>query len=197
MDLYSSSAGWAGCSQSDDRRRCRTLSRALGTWHYLQRLPPECARPWQQRSSQQDSGLTLSCLVQPQSDDVRSGCYRRRLDEKLVDIAPPPVLSGLKTPNQRMACRVEVFRRVLPLRLIAAANVAAGQTHSKMDPLHSHLQTFFASIRSPWIYIPNLVEVCALCVSHLSFLSSMRKLRHVARQRQVEELRDSCLNCGS
>jgi hypothetical protein len=56
---------------------------------------------------------------------------------------------------------VEMFRRVLAARRIAAANVAANQTHPQMNPRPSQFQTLFTAVggRLDRAY---LVEMCAV-----------------------------------
>ncbi len=57
---------------------------------------------------------------------------------------------------------VEVGRRMLPKRLVAASNVTTTQTQTKVNPLHPHLEAFLASLRSSRLYGPNEIEMSAL-----------------------------------
>jgi hypothetical protein len=45
-----------------------------------------------------------------------------------------------------MLCRVKMFGRMLIFGRIAAANMAARQAETQVDPGVSHLETFFAAI---------------------------------------------------
>ena len=60
-----------------------------------------------------------------------------------------------------MAARVEVFRCVFPDGVVAAADMSAAHTQAEVDPLHSKLETFFATLGSPRLYVMNLIEVTA------------------------------------
>lgn len=54
-----------------------------------------------------------------------------------------------------------MLRGVLILGLIAAADVTAFHAESEMHPSVACLETFFASVRSAWFYVLDLIEVCA------------------------------------
>ena len=54
-------------------------------------------------------------------------------------------------------------------RLIAAADVAAGQTQAKVHPFSTDLEAFLAAIGSAWIYILYLAKVRA-ALRHASSL---------------------------
>ena len=58
----------------------------------------------------------------------------RRFHHHFVDVAVDPVFARLDRLNERVTCLVIVFRRVLVLRLIAAADLAAGQAGAQVDP---------------------------------------------------------------
>jgi hypothetical protein len=64
----------------------------------------------------------------------------------LVDITPDPAFTGLDGANQRVLCATEVLGRVLILRRIAAADVAARQTQAEMNPCISRLAALFANM---------------------------------------------------
>src|SRR4051795_886313 len=68
-----------------------------------------------------------------------------RLHHHLVDVAPEPVLARLDGLDDGVAGGMEVLRRVLVLRGIAAADLAAGETQPQMDPGVAHLQALFAA----------------------------------------------------
>ncbi len=64
-------------------------------------------------------------------------CFNH-LDERLVDIAPTPVLPRLKGFYNRVAGSVEVFSGVLVLRGVAATDVSTAQAFAQMYPPISH-----------------------------------------------------------
>src|SRR5438552_2693772 len=71
------------------------------------------------------------------TSDPRSERYRRHsreLHSDLVDIAPAPVLAGLERGDDRMLRRMVVLGRVLVLRVVATADVAAGPAQAKVHP---------------------------------------------------------------
>src|SRR5678810_443876 len=79
--------------------------------------------------------------------DSLSVSPRSRLHEKLVDITPRPILIGLEASHQWMTARMKVLRRVFADRVIATADVATGETKTKMHPIHSHLEALLATLR--------------------------------------------------
>src|SRR5436309_12069091 len=56
------------------------------------------------------------------------------LQKHLVHIAPRPVIPRLDRPHDRVLAPVEMLGRVLVLRRVAAADVAAGEAEPEMDP---------------------------------------------------------------
>ena len=52
-----------------------------------------------------------------------------------MNVAPAPVLAAFEGGNQRMTGRIEVLQSVRVLRILAASDVAAGQTYAKLMPL--------------------------------------------------------------
>ena len=73
-----------------------------------------------------------------------------------------------------MSHGMEVLRRVLVLRLIAAADVPAGEAESEMNPGVAHLQAFLTSVRRAWRDGFEIFEVCALCW-HKSVINVIRE----------------------
>jgi hypothetical protein len=63
----------------------------------------------------------------------------------LVHVAPAPVLSRLKGPDDGVTYGVIMLRRMFVLRRVAASNVAANHAKAQVDPYIAHLQAFFAS----------------------------------------------------
>jgi hypothetical protein len=74
-------------------------------------------------------------------------------DLDLIHVAPPPVLVGLEGLHDRVLGRVEVPRRVMVGRRIAAADVAAGQTKPQVDPPIAGAKTLLAPARRPGLHI--------------------------------------------
>src|SRR5690349_3880369 len=72
---------------------------------------------------------------------------RRRFHEQLVDVAPSPVLAALEAANHWMVCLMVMLRRVRVRRVVAATDMAAGETEPQMDPAAAGLQTFFTALR--------------------------------------------------
>jgi hypothetical protein len=87
---------------------------------------------------------------------------RRRFDEQLVDVAPRPILTRLEAANERVLRLIKVLGRVLPDRIVAAANVTAGQTESKVNPPRAGREAFLASLRRAGRDVVDLGEVGAL-----------------------------------
>ncbi len=56
---------------------------------------------------------------------------------------------------------MKVLRRVFADRVVATANMPAGETKTQMHPVHPHLETLFASFGRAWIDIANRIEVAA------------------------------------
>jgi hypothetical protein len=100
-----------------------------------------------------------------------SVCRWRRLDKKVVHIAPAPVFPRLVTLDYRVIARVKVLRCVLALGLVAAADVSTGKAHPEMHPARSHFQALLAPVRRPGIDVLNLVEMRALYTGHFLPLS--------------------------
>jgi len=67
-------------------------------------------------------------------------------DHHLVDVAPLPVLARLQGLHDWMLAFLEVLGRVLVLRAVAAADVAAGEAHAQLDPAIALLQAFRAAL---------------------------------------------------
>ena len=61
-----------------------------------------------------------------------------------------------------MLCLVEMLGRVLPDRVVTAANMAAGKTEPQVHPAHTGGQTFLTALRCAWGDVTNLREVRAL-----------------------------------
>ena len=57
---------------------------------------------------------------------------------------------------------MKVFGCVLVFGGVAAADVAALQTKTKVNPIVAHFQAFLTALRRPWSDIADLIEVSAL-----------------------------------
>ena len=77
-----------------------------------------------------------------------------------MNVAPAPGLAAFVGCNQRMTGRVEVLQGVRVLRILAAPDMAAGETYAKLVPLHSKRETLLAAARAGR-YLPNLTYVFA------------------------------------
>jgi hypothetical protein len=80
----------------------------------------------------------------------RVRCCRRigrslELHHHLVDEAPAPVFSRFERSHDRMPCRPKVFRCMLVLRIVAAADMAAGSAEAKMHPSVAGGETLFTA----------------------------------------------------
>ena len=77
-----------------------------------------------------------------------------------MDIAPAPSLAAIKGCNQRMTGRVEMLQRVRMDRILAASDVAAGETYAELVPRHAKRETFLATARARR-YLSNLTHMFA------------------------------------
>jgi hypothetical protein len=66
-------------------------------------------------------------------------------EHQLVRVAPAPVLARLDRADDRVPRRLVVRRRVFPLRVVAATDVAAGLAHPQVDPAHPQRQALLAA----------------------------------------------------
>src|SRR5438105_8353552 len=67
------------------------------------------------------------------------------IDHQIVGVAVRPVLAGLERLDRRMLGPVEMLRRMLIRRRVAAAHVTAAHAQPEVDPLATGLQTLLAS----------------------------------------------------
>src|SRR6185295_17974645 len=70
----------------------------------------------------------------------------RELHADLVHIAPAPALARLERGDDRMLRRVEMLRGVLVLRVVAAADVAAGAAKAQVQPAIAGPETLLAAL---------------------------------------------------
>lgn len=73
-----------------------------------------------------------------------------------IDIAPAPIVTGFQRFHDGVLSRVKVFGRVLILRRVATANVAARETQAEMNPGVPAFQALLAAA-SVRLYILNLI----------------------------------------
>src|SRR5438094_4127504 len=92
---------------------------------------------------------------------IRSSLFHHQL----VHITPSPPFPWLNRADDRMGGRVKVFRGVLVLGGIAAADVAASKAHSQMDPAVLHFQTLLAA-GGARLDVADLVEMDAGLLGH-------------------------------
>src|SRR5207248_3241941 len=65
-------------------------------------------------------------------------------ERHLVDVAPAPVLAGLRGADDRMTTLTGVRSRVPVRRRVAAADLPAGHAHAEVNPCAPDLQALFA-----------------------------------------------------
>jgi hypothetical protein len=90
------------------------------------------------------------------SDDLRG------LKHDLIDVAPRPILTWLDRLHEGVMSGMVVPSGMLIFRRIAARDVAAGQTHSQMNPFIARLHAFFAATGAR-LDIPRLIKMSARC----------------------------------
>jgi len=100
-------------------------------------------------------------LVYPVSIGAHRPRGRCSGHEHLVDVAPAPVFARLKRLDDRMARLVEMLCGVFILGTVATSYMSAGETESEMDPIVTHLQTFFTSIAA-WVDLADLFDVITI-----------------------------------
>src|SRR5262245_61049249 len=91
----------------------------------------------------------------------------RRLEADPIDVAPVPALAGLERADDRVLRRAVVPRRVLVLRVVAAADVSAGHAETQMHPHVACLEALLASIRGLRLDAADRPEVAADGLFHL------------------------------
>jgi hypothetical protein len=77
-----------------------------------------------------------------------------------MHVAPAPRFAALERRDHRVAGRIEVLQSVRVLRVLAAADVAAGEAQAKMYPGVAGLQTLLATVASA-LNLAYLVQVGA------------------------------------
>jgi hypothetical protein len=87
----------------------------------------------------------------------------------LVNIAPAPVLSGLKGLDNRVVGGMEMLGRVLILGGVTAAHMTTAETEAQVNPGITDFQTFLAAVGTRGD-LSDLVEMCTV-FCHQSFHS--------------------------
>jgi hypothetical protein len=83
----------------------------------------------------------------------------REIQRELVYIAPAPGLPWFKRAHDGVLGPVKVLRGVAVRRRIATSHVTANETEAQVDPRSAHFQTFFTTLRSSRLNIPDLIEM--------------------------------------
>ena len=86
-----------------------------------------------------------------------------------MHVAPAPRFAALERRDHRVAGRIEVLQSVRVLRVLATADVAAGEAHPKLVPGRAARETLFAAIGAGRDF-PDLAEMLAAFAQGLSWL---------------------------
>ena len=92
---------------------------------------------------------------------MKSEVSERRSEVHLVGVAPAPGLSRLEGLDDRMLRFVIVLPRMPVRGVVAAADVAARQAESQMDPSVTRAETFLATFRCARRDVVDHVEMAA------------------------------------
>jgi hypothetical protein len=60
-----------------------------------------------------------------------------------------------------MIARVKMLGCMFSNRVVAAADVTAGEAESKVHPFHSRLETLFTSLGSSWLNVADCAQMAA------------------------------------
>ena len=77
-----------------------------------------------------------------------------------MNVAPAPSLAAFEGCNDRMTGTVEMLKSVRVLRILAAPDMATGEAHTKLVPLHPKREAFLAAACARR-YLPNLTYMFA------------------------------------
>ena len=77
-----------------------------------------------------------------------------------MNVAPAPGLAAFEGCNHRVTGRVEMLKSMGVFRILAASDMAAGETYAKLVPLHPKRETLLTAARARR-YLPNLTYVFA------------------------------------
>jgi hypothetical protein len=82
----------------------------------------------------------------------------QRIKHHFIDIAPTPLLTGLKRFDDRVRYSMKMLRGVSVGRRVAATYVATDHAKAKMQPLRADAKTVFAAFRAR-CHRPDLIKV--------------------------------------
>ncbi len=86
-------------------------------------------------------------------------CLSSKIQLDLIDITPAPILARLERFHDGVFGVMEMLGRVLILRRIAAANMAAFQAQAEMNPHVPAFQAFLAAFRRARFYVVYVVKM--------------------------------------
>jgi hypothetical protein len=86
---------------------------------------------------------------------------RSGLDHDLIDIAPATIFARLEAPNDRMGGLMKMPRRMFAGRIVATADVPAGETKPQVHPPTARLEAFFTAVGRTRLDGANLPEMRA------------------------------------
>src|SRR6266545_413547 len=112
------------------------------------------------------------------------------LQHELVDVAPTPVLPGLEGSHDRVLGRTEMPGCMLVLRIVAAPDMPAGSTQTKMHPCVAGGEAFLAAfgIRRGRLYETQMSALSRHRNTPLrpDFLLCQRRIHRVKQKAQAE-----------
>src|SRR5207244_11563628 len=89
-------------------------------------------------------------VQQRRGREARHAAKAVEAERDLVEIAPAPVLARLERANNRMRCSVVVSGCVTVGRVIAAADVTAGEADPQVQPLAAVAEALLAAVDGGW-----------------------------------------------
>src|SRR5260370_12907207 len=82
----------------------------------------------------------------------------RHVQLHLIDVTPAPALPRLDRPHNRVLDLMEMLRRMLVRRRVAAPHMPALHTHPQMHPGAADLQTILTALRRR-LHLADLVQM--------------------------------------
>jgi hypothetical protein len=74
---------------------------------------------------------------------------------------PAPILAGLNGLHDRVLRVMKVFSGVLVFRRVAATHMTTLHAEAQMYPGVAGFQTLLAAVRSAWLDVVNMIQMCA------------------------------------
>ena len=116
----------------------------------------------------------------------------RHVQLHLIDVTPAPALPRLDRPHNRVLDLMEMLRRMLVRRRVAAPHMPALHAHPQMHPRTADLQTLLTPVGRR-LHLPDLVQMGTFHASTFpqpdsTLHESMDPWRRCAKQR-------FCLSC--